>query len=156
VPLLEDLLLRFRRVWAPPGPVAGQSGVPEDLAATTDDELRDLSLALAAIDENGRAIVVESERQAAAIISAAMTESARIVETARERAPRVRADRAASRVRDRSAEIERLLAAAARDADAIRARASQGMEPAVARVVANVYGTPASSEVESARVVGRR
>lgn len=157
MPLIEDLLLRFRRVWAPPGPVAGQAGVPEDAAAHLNDELRDLTAALQAIEDEGDEIVRAAQTQAATIAEAARAESARIVEAARAVAPSVRAERAAARVRDRQAEIDRVIGDAERDAAAIRERARARMHPLVSRVVADVLAVASPAEEEGhARVVGGR
>lgn len=156
MPLLEDFLLRFRRVWAPPGPVAGQAGVPQDLAATIEDELRDLSLELETIDTRGREIVREAEAESDAIAASALNAASKIVETARERAPAVRAASAAARVRDRADEIDSLLARAAQDAQSMRDRAGPRMDPVVRKVVERVLAAPAISEAGHARVVGRR
>lgn len=156
MPLLEDLLLRFRRVWAPPGPVAGQAGVPEDTAATLDDELRELSVELAAIDEKGLEVVRRAETEATGIVAAARAEAESIVQAARARAPAVRAERAAARVRDRAGEIQRLLAGAERDAASIRDNARSRMPAVVDKVVEAVFAHAGASEVEHVSVVGRR
>lgn len=156
MPLLEDLLLRFRRVWAPPGPVAGQAGVPEDLAATIEDELRDLSDELAAIDRRGQDVVSRAQAESAAIAASAMAEAASMVEAARTRAPHARADSAARRVSDRGDEIERVLARAAADARSLREGAEPRMRPLVDKVVEEVFASASGSEARDARVVGRR
>lgn len=157
MPLIADLLLRFRRVWAPPGPVAGQAGVPEDAAAHLNDELRDLTAALQAIEDEGEEIVRAAQAEAATIAEAARAESARIVEAARGGAPAVRAERAAARVRDREVEIDRVIADAERDAAAIRDRARSRMQPLVSRVVADILAAASPEEEEGhARVVGGR
>lgn len=152
MPLLEDLLLRFRRVWAPPGPVVGQPGVPTDLAAGLDDELRDLSIELAAIAREGEGVVQAAEAEARSIIDAARTESVRIVEAARIAAPEVRRSKAAAKIRDRRAEIDRLIADAQAAAGEIRFRAQERMPPLIERVVADVLAE--QPEEEHARVVG--
>lgn len=153
VPLLEDLLLRFRRVWAPPGPVTGQPGVPADLVAELDDEVRDLSIELAAIAREGEGIVQAAESQARSIIDSARTQAVRMVETARIAAPAVRMQNASAKLRDRRSEIERVIADAEADAAVIRRRGSSRMEHVVDRVVADVFaGQPA--EEQHARVVG--
>ena len=155
MPLLEDLLLRFRRVWAPPGPVEGQSGVPADLERTLDDELRELTLALSAIDREGQAIVQAAESEAAAIIAGARGESARIVEAARSRVPDVRAGKAAARTQDREEDVKALLANAETGAREMRARARSRMQPLVDRVKADVFAESAGSwEEQHARVMG--
>lgn len=154
MPLIEDLLLRFRRVWAPPGPVAGQAGVPEDAAAHLNDELRDLTAALHAIEDEGDEILRAAHAQATSMVETARAESARIVEAARAGAPTVRAERAAARVRDRQAEIDRLIAAAEMEAAAIRERAREPMQRLAARVAADVLGSAGREEESHARVVG--
>ena len=154
MPLIEDLLLRFRRVWAPPGPVAGQAGVPEDAAAHLNDELRDLTTALQTIEDEGAEIVRAAQAEAVSIAEAARAESARIVEAARAGAPTVRAERAAARVRDRQAEIDRVIAAAEREAVAIRERARSRMQTVVSLVVADVLASASPEEERHARVVG--
>ncbi len=153
MPLLEDLLLRFRRVWAPPGPVAGQPGVPSDLAAELDDELRDLSIGLAAIAREGEGIVQAAEAEARSIIDSARAEAVRLVEAARIAAPAVRSQKASAKIRDRESEIQRLVADAEEEAAALRRRGRSRMQQVVERVVADVFaGQPA--EEQHARVVG--
>lgn len=155
MPLLEDLLLRFRRVWAPPGPVEGQAGVPVDLERTLDDELHELTMALGAIDQEGQAIVQAADAQAARLIAAARVESAHIVEDARSRAPDVRARKAAARTRDRDDEIKALIALAESGASDIRARARSRMQPLVDRVKEDVLAASTSAwEDQHARVMG--
>jgi hypothetical protein len=157
MPLLEDLLLRFRRVWAPPGPVEGQAGVPTDLQSKLDDELRELTLELSAIENEGRAIVQGAESDAAAIIATARAESVRAVEAARARLPEVRTATAATRIRDRQTKIDDLIAKADSDAAGIRSRAGGRMQPFVATVVADVFaGLNRESEEPHARVMGGR
>jgi hypothetical protein len=156
LPLLEDLLLRFRRVWAPPGPAAGQAGVPEDQAATIEDELRDLSGELAEIELRGQDVLSRAQVESAAIASSAAAEAASLIETARLRAPRARAERAARRVRDRGDEIQHLLARATDDARALREDAESRMGPLVEQVVEGVFASASGSEARDARVVGRR
>ena len=152
MPLLEDLLLRFRRVWAPPGPVLGQPGVPTDLAAGLDDELRDLSIELAAIAREGQGVVEAAEAAARSIIDAARTQSVRIVEAARVAAPEVRSSKAAATIRDRRVEIDRLIADAQAAAAEITSRSQDRMPPLIERVVAEVLTE--QPEEEHARVMG--
>lgn len=154
MPLLEDLLLRFRRVWAPPGPVAGQAGVPEDLGAHVDDELRELTAELNAIDLEGQELLRAAQIEAASITDAARIESERLAEEARLRVPEVRAGRAAQRVLDRQAEIDGLLTAAEKQAAELRARARSRMPPVVDEVAAAVFAGVDASEVDGARVMG--
>lgn len=156
MPLLEDLLLRFRRVWAPPGPVEGQAGVPVDLERTLDDELHELTIALGAIDQEGQAIVQAAEEQAAGLIAAARLEAARIVEDARSRAPGVRARKAAARTRDRDDEIKALITLAESGASEMRARARSRMQPLVDHVREDVLAAAGGSwEDQHAGVMGR-
>ncbi len=155
MPLLEDLLLRFRRVWAPPGPVEGQAGVPADLERTLDDELRALTVALNAIDQEGQVIVQAAESEAAAIIAAARAESVRIVESARSRVPDVRAGKAAARIRDREEDVKALIAKAEGGAKEMQSRARSRMQPFIDRVKADVLAESAGSlEEQHARVMG--
>lgn len=156
MPLLEDLLLRFRRVWAPPGPVAGQPGVPEDAGEHLEEELRELSAQLNAIDVEGKALLHAAQTEAAEIVAAANAESAHIVEEARSLAPSVRAGRAAQRASDREAEMDRLIAEAETQAVAMRARARPRMQPIIDKIAADAFVGVRSSEVTDARVMGGR
>lgn len=153
MPLLEDVLLRFRRVWAPPGPVAGQAGVPSDLAAGLDDELRDLSIELAAIAREGQGIVQAAESQARSTLDAARTQAVRIVEAARIAAPDVRTETAKAKIRDRRAEVDRLIAEAEMEAAALQRRARDRMPALIGTVAAAVFAAQPAEE-EHARVVG--
>ena len=156
MPLLEDFLLRFRRVWAPPGPVVGQAGVPEDVGGRLDDELSELTGELNAIDLEGQALLHAAQTEADAIMVTAHAESVRIVEEARNQVPRVRAGHAAQRVSDREAEMDRLFAAAEAQAVAIRDRARPRMQPVIDRIAADAFVGVPSSEVNDARVMGGR
>jgi cell division septum initiation protein DivIVA len=155
MPLLEDILLRFRRVWAAPGPGAGQSAVPVDLEVRLDDELSELTSALSAIDEEGRSVVQAAEKEAAGILAAARSEAERTIQTARSGLPEVRATRAAARIRDRSADINHLIAEAEKRASDLRDRARPRMQGFVDRAVNDVFAdTPGLAKEEHARVVG--
>lgn len=153
MPVLDDFLGRFRRVWAPPGPAAGQAGVPEDAATHNDQELADLSTALEAIEAEAREIRRAAESEALAIVEAARAEAAGVVTTAQAELPRVRAEAAAARIRNRQAEIDQLLARARQEAGGITSRARSRMRPVVDGVVAAVYSGSLSEEAH-ADVVG--
>jgi vacuolar-type H+-ATPase subunit H len=150
---LEDILLRFRRVWAPPGPVMGQAGVPADLQARVDDELRELTALLASIDEEGKALVQAAENEAAKIVASAQEDAARAVEAAQRRAPEVRATGAAARVKDRQAAMDSLLAAAENNAVELRSRARTRMDEVVQTVMDSTFAG-LSQEEGHARSVG--
>jgi cell division septum initiation protein DivIVA len=155
MPLLEDFLLRFRRVWAPPGPVAGQAAVPADLEARVDDELRELTSALSAIDDEGKSIIQAAEAEAARIVAAAQSEADRLIETARGKLPEVRATKAAACIRDRTTERDQLIAKAEKRAIDLHDRAVARMQSVAGRVVSDVFEDMAGSvEEEHARVVG--
>jgi hypothetical protein len=155
MPLLEDLLLRFHRIWAPPGAVAGQASVPADLQAHVDDELRELGAALDAIDQEGQAVVHEAEAQAAAVVAAAHADADRRIEAARARAPEERSLSASAHVRDRGAEITARINEAELEAVAIGSRATARFQQIVDLVSAEVFtGVEGASEVPHARVVG--
>jgi ElaB/YqjD/DUF883 family membrane-anchored ribosome-binding protein len=155
MPLLEDILLRFRRVWAPPGPVVGQAAVPTDFEARVDDELRELTSALSAIDEEGQSVVRAAESEAAKLIAAARSEAERAIQTARSRLPEVRATRAAARIRDSEADINDLVAEAEEQARDLRDRARSRMQGVVDTAVTDVFADTAGSlEEEHARIVG--
>jgi ElaB/YqjD/DUF883 family membrane-anchored ribosome-binding protein len=155
MPLLEDFLLRFRRVWAPPGPVTGQAAVPADLDARVDDELRELTSELRAIDEGGQSVVRAAESEAATIIAAARSEAESAIQAARSRLPEVRATRAAARIRDREADLNDVIAEAAKQAADLRDRARSRMQDFVDKAVTDVFADTAESlEEEHARIVG--
>ena len=153
--LLEDILLRFRRVWAPAGAVAGQASVPADLEARVDDELRELTAALNAIAEEGHALIRAAEAESANSVTAAKLEAERILETARSRIPEARAKRAAACIRDRRSESDDLIAGAEKQARELRDRARSRMPAIVDRAVNAVFAqAPGSGQEEHARVVG--
>jgi hypothetical protein len=156
MPLLEDLLLRFRRGWAPPGPVAGQGAVPVDLEARVEDELRGLTADLNVIEQEGQEVVRTAKAEAVTILAAARAEAERTVESARSRLPRVRATSAAGRIRDREAKVDDLLASAESQAADLRSRARSRTSGVADQVVADVFaGIDSASEVPNVRVVGR-
>jgi hypothetical protein len=152
---LEDILLRFRRVWAPPGPVMGQSGVPSDLQARVDDELRELTALLASIDEEGQAVLRTAQAEAAKIVAQAHAGAERAIEAAQLRLPGVRARGASARIKDRQVVIDTLLVRADKDANELRGRSRIRLDGMVAEVLARTFvGAPA--EEGHARIVGRR
>lgn len=155
MPLLEDFLLRFRRVWASPGPVAGLAAVPADLEAGVDEELRELTSSLDAIDEEGRSIVQAAEDAAASIVALAQSEADRTIEVARATLPEVRTTKAAASIRDRRTDRDQLIATAEKQAIDLRLRALARMQSVAGRVVSDVFEDIAGSvEEEHARVVG--
>lgn len=156
MPLLDDLLLRLRRIWAPVGPAAGQAGVPEEAGAGLDAEIADLSRELAAIDDEAIAILRAAEEQAAGIRSAAHLEASRISEQARTQLPRVRASQAARRIEERQAEIAQVLSAARQSAGEIREGARSRMPLLVGRIADEVFGSVVAAKENHARVVGGR
>jgi vacuolar-type H+-ATPase subunit H len=157
MPLLEDFLLRFRRVWAPPGPVAGQAPVPADLEARIDDELHELTSALSAIDDEGKSIVQSAESEAAKIVAAAKSEADRLIESAQGKLPEVRASSATARISNRKTEADQLIASAETQAIDLRDRAVARMQSFAGRVVGDVFEPVAGSvKEEHARVVGGR
>ena len=153
MPLLDDLLLRLRRIWAPVGPAAGQPGVPEEAGAGLETEIADLTRELAGIDDEAAAMVRAAEEQAAGIRAAGLAEASRIGERARDELPAARAAQAARRVEDRQAEIAKILQAAEQAAREVRARASARMPELVGRVTAEVFGSVPAKE-DHARLVG--
>jgi hypothetical protein len=157
MPMLEDLLLRFRRAWAPPGPVAGQAAVPVDLQARVEDELRELTGELSAIEQEGQAAVHTAEVKAAAIITAARAEAERAVESARSRLPEARAISAAGRIRDRQDQMDALIASAELEVADLHSLAVSRTSGIVDQVVVAVFADiESASEVPNARVLGRR
>ncbi|HEX9100295.1 MAG TPA: hypothetical protein VF956_12475 [Candidatus Dormibacteraeota bacterium] len=150
---LEDILLRFRRVWAPPGPVMGQAGVPADLQARVDDELRELTALLASIDEECQAVVRAAEEEAAKIVARARADAASAVEAAQHGIPAVRAQGAAARIKDRQAVIDALIVGAQKEAIELRDRARKRMDGVVDTVLAKTFAS-ASAEEGDARIVG--
>jgi hypothetical protein len=152
---LEDILLRFRRVWAPPGPVMGQAGIPADLQTRVDDELRELTTLLASIDEQGSSIVQAAENESARIVALAQAEALGAIEAAQQRAPEVRAMGASARVRDRQTAMDSLLAAAGKDAVELRDRARKRMDGVVQTVVARTFAHVSEEEAD-VRIVGGR
>jgi hypothetical protein len=150
---LEDILLRFRRVWAPPGPVMGQAGVPADLQSRVDDELRELTTMLASIDEEGRSIIQGAEAESARMVARAQADAVGAIAAAQQRAPEVRAMGASARVRDRQAAMDSLLAAARKDAVGLRDRSRERMDEVVRTVVARTFAH-VPEEVADVRIVG--
>jgi hypothetical protein len=152
MPVLEDMLLRFRRGWTPPGPVMGQAGVPEDLEARVDDELRDLSAHLASIDEEGQALIRAADAEAGSILAAARAQARQVIEAAQSQLAGVRALGAADRIEDRQAAMERLMAGAEREAADLRVRARSRLARTVQAALAEAFADP--MEDGHARVVG--
>lgn len=152
MPLLEDLLLRFRRVWAPPGPVVGQAGVPTDLVARLDDELRELTEELAALDEEAQALERAAEAEAAGLVAAARAAVDDDMRLAQSRLPEVRASGAAARIRDRQSVMEGVMVQAARDAGDLRERSRERMTGVVEAVLSDLFMQ--ALEESDAHVVG--
>ncbi len=154
MPLLNDLLLRLRRIWAPVGPAAGHAGVPEEAGTGLETEIADLAHELAAIDNEAMTIERDAKEKAAAIREAARAEASRIREQARGQLPAVRASQAARRVEDRQGEIASVLLAAEQSARAVRDRANARMPALVGRVVGEVFRSVAAAKEDHAGVVG--
>jgi hypothetical protein len=152
MPLLEDLLLRFRRVWAPPGPVVGQAGVPTDLVARLDDELLELTEELAALDEQAQAVVRAAESEAARLVAAARAAVDDDARVAQSRLPEVRASGAAARIRDRQSVMDDVMVRAARNAADLRERSRERMTSVVEVVLSDLFRQ--ALEESDAHVVG--
>lgn len=151
---LEDILLRFRRVWAPPGPVMGQAGVPVDLQARVDEELTPLTTLLAAIDAEAQALVTAAEADAAQVVANAHAEAARAVESAQHSAPQVRAQGAGSRIKDREAAIDALMAGAENEAIELRNRARKRIGGVVEAVLGSTFAGAWTEEADASIMGG--
>ena len=155
MPLLEDLLLRFRRVWAPPGPVTGQAGVPADLDARIENELQQLTVQLAGFEAESEAVVHDAQLRADAIIAAARAAAEHDLVAARSRLSEVRARSALARASRREADIARLMETAEREAEAVRVRAGTHRALLVEAAVDEVFaGLPARDKEDRASAVG--
>ena len=140
MPALSDLLNRFRRLGAPPGPPAAGLGVPARAGASIAAELLPVFVAVDLVENEASAIRDAAEPAARELVAAAREEAARIRADAARRAERERAAAVAACEADSRDELARI----ARDADAEAARilgAAAARRPElVARVVDHVRG----------------
>lgn len=129
---LGELLERFRHT-ATPGPPAAAGGVPGDLAADLQSELRPLLAALDAVEDEARTLVDAAAAEAATVRELAAGDVARILDEARSEAARARA---APLSRETDDEAPRILASARAEAADVHRRARARIPGLVARVVA--------------------
>ena len=139
---LVDLLNRFRRLGAPPGPPARPVGIPASGGEALLAELAPLFAALDAIGDEATAIRADAERRAADLRSGASSEAGSIVAQARAAAADARREAAAERQRAMRGEAERVRVDAEREVARIRAQARAQLSALVAVVVDCVHRGP--------------
>jgi hypothetical protein len=79
---LQDLLRRFRRAWAPPGPALARVAPPVDITARLRAEIQPLLDALADIQHDANATRRDADTQAAALLEKASREAEQVVREA--------------------------------------------------------------------------
>ena len=155
MPQLGELLERFRRP-ATPGPPAATGGVPGDVAADLQSELRPLIAALDEVEDEAQAIVDAATAEAAALRQRGARDAELILDEARSEAVRLRA---APVDRGPDGEAVATIVAAEAEAEDIRRRARARIPGMVARVLAcmrdGVDPEPARGDADVAGV-GRR
>lgn len=156
MPLLADVLARFRRTWAPTPGVGAGPGVPEDRPALVAQEVSVLFQDLDAMAAEAASIREQAERERERIVESARQEAARIAAAATDRVPQVRARTAAARLREihraGAAELEQ----AEQRAAAIRKAAAERMPGIERRILDAVFAGVAEGEARGAGVVGGR
>jgi hypothetical protein len=152
---LGELLERFRHP-ATPGAPAAAGGVPGDVAADLQAELRPLIAALDEVEEEARAIVDAAAVEAAAVREQGARDAEQILDSARLQAAQVQA---APLEDEHDADAEAILARARAEADGIRLGARARTPGLVARVLncvrARVEPEPVQEE-KGVAGVGRR
>lgn len=140
MPRLDEILLRFRRLAAPPG-LAGPHAVVVDRAADARVELAAVLAAVDAIEDDADRIEAAARARRDALLEAAAAEARRLLEEAERRAPVERtAIVEAGRLRH-EAETRAMIAAARSEARRIE-RAASGRVPELASAVVARLGVP--------------
>jgi vacuolar-type H+-ATPase subunit H len=122
---LPDLLRRFRRTWAPPGPAQARVAPPVDITARLRAEIQPLLDALTDVQREAKIIRRDAENSATASLDKASQEAVEQVREAERQAPSVRSAAAEQQGRAVDADISSTLAAGRREAERIEQQARQ-------------------------------
>lgn len=149
MPQLGELLERFRHA-ATPGPPAAGGGVPGDVAADLQAELRPLLAALDEVEDEARAVIETAATEAASVRGRGARDAEAILDEARRQVARLRAG--PPDVDTGDGEVRATLAEAEAEADGVRRRAHERIPGLVARVMACVAGAGVPEESHVAGV----
>lgn len=131
---LPELLRRFRRVWAPPGPALARVAPPVDVGAGLRREVQPLLDAIAEIQQRARAVEDEADGKARQLLDSASADAERIVREAENRAPQARSDAAGKQRHAVDAEIESAHSTSQDEAKRIEAQLGDRLPALLAKV----------------------
>ena len=134
---LEEFLLRFRRLAAPPG-LAGPAGVAVDRTADITMELAPLLVAIDEIEDEADAIERQASEHGVERVALAENEARRLVADADSRVAEVRTAIVGERHRTRAVEVRTLRRRARTEADRIGRTAALHAPELVDRAVARI------------------
>lgn len=149
MPVLGELLERFRHA-ATPGPPVPAGGIPGDVSETLAAELRPLIAALDEVDREARALVDAAMAEAAGVRQRGARDAERILAEARRQEARLRERPRGERLED-DAEEREILARARAEADGVRRRARSRIPRLVARVGRCLGAAPEPDAARAAR-----
>ncbi|MGH7617483.1 MAG: hypothetical protein ACREPM_09675 [Gemmatimonadaceae bacterium] len=135
---LPELLNRFRRAWAPPGPPRGLVAPPADVAARLRAEVQHVLDAIAEIQRRADTELAEADAASQQQLDAAAQTAKAAVRDAEQRAPDARSKAAEEKHRAVDAEIASVLAGGQEEARRIAAQAKDRLPPLVTSVCACV------------------
>lgn len=131
---LPELLRRFRRAWAPPGPALTRVAPPVDVAARLRTELRPVLDAIAEIQTRATAVRSEADAQAAALLDTAGRDADQKVREAEQQGPSARTAAAKQKHRAADEEITAVLAAGRTEAQRIAEQSQKQLPELIAAV----------------------
>jgi vacuolar-type H+-ATPase subunit H len=132
---LQELLRRFRRAWAPPGPALTRVAPPVDVTARLREEIGPLLARIAECQERAGAIEKEAEEKAKEALEAASREATGKIQDAEKRASSVRAEAAAKEQEAVSREIQSALDSARKEVQRIEALSQERLPQLVEQIV---------------------
>jgi len=155
VPLLSDLLTRFRRTWAPAARLGANPAVPEDRPSELSEEARPLFHDLDALAREADAVRAAARAECDRVLANAQAQAAAVRADAEARLPRERAAAAAAQAQD----IERTAAAELEEArvkaERTLAEGHRRLPATVDALVGNLF-TAIQSAKGDVSSVGRR
>lgn len=141
---LQELLRRFRRAWAPPGPALTRVAPPVDVTARLRKEIGPLLATIAECQERAGAIEKEVEQKATELLEEASLEANRRIQDAEKQAASVRGEAAAKKQEAVSRELQSALDSAREEVQRIEARSKERLPQLVEQIVDCVLKGPES------------
>lgn len=139
---LPELLRRFRRAWAPPGPALARVAPPVDVAARLRTEIQPVLDAVGEIQDRADTMRTEAETKAGELLETASREADQRVRDAEHQAPEARAQAAEHKHHSVDAEIASVHAAGREGARRIAEQAQERLPELLEKVRACVLNGP--------------